>query len=128
MAGRRRGVTRRRPRRDQIARPRREERRPRGRRGPRGPGRGRRAGGIRPAATRDNTSLMAARKIDINYSDSGSGWLAHGTVTAPTKTSHVVRVSPGELERYGGGELHQPLRRSFEFLLDTESNTSILPE
>ncbi len=71
---------------------------------------------------------MAARKIDINYSDSGSGWLAHVTVTAPTKTSHVVRVSPGELERYGGGDVHELLRRSFEFLLDKESNTSILRE
>jgi hypothetical protein len=71
---------------------------------------------------------MAARKIDINYRDSGSGWLAHVTVTAPTKTSHVVRVSPAELERYGGGDVHELLRRSFEFLLDHESNTSILRE
>jgi hypothetical protein len=71
---------------------------------------------------------MATRKIDIRYSDSGSGWLAHVTVTAPTKTSHVVRVSPGEVERYGGGDVYDLLRRSFEFLLDREANTSILRE
>lgn len=71
---------------------------------------------------------MAARRIEITYSDSGSGWVAHATVTAPTKTTHVVRVSPAELERYGGGDVHDLLRRSFEFMLDRESNTSILRE
>jgi hypothetical protein len=71
---------------------------------------------------------MAARKIDITYSDSGNGWVARVTVTAPTKTSHVVRVSRGELERYGGGDVMGLVRRSFEFLLERESNTSILPE
>jgi hypothetical protein len=50
------------------------------------------------------------------------------TVTAPRKTSHVVRISGADLERYGGGDVHDLLRRSFEFLLDREPNTSILPE
>ena len=71
---------------------------------------------------------MAARRIEIAYSESGNGWVAHVTVTAPTRTSHVVRVSRAELERYGGGDVHELLRRSFEFLLDRESNTSILRE
>jgi hypothetical protein len=71
---------------------------------------------------------MAARRIEINYSDSGNGWVAHVTVTAPTKTSHVVRVSRTELERYGGGDVNELLRRSFEFLLERETNTSILRE
>ena len=71
---------------------------------------------------------MPARRIEITYSDSGGGWVAHATVTAPTRTSHVVRVSKAELERYGGGDVHDLLRRSFEFLLDRESNTSILRE
>jgi len=29
---------------------------------------------------------MAARRIEITYGDAGSGWVAHVTVTAPTKT------------------------------------------
>ncbi|HEY6202963.1 MAG TPA: hypothetical protein VI056_07955 [Candidatus Limnocylindria bacterium] len=71
---------------------------------------------------------MAARRIEITYSDAGSGWVAHATVTAPTKTSHVIRVSASDLERYGGGDVHDLLRRSIEFLLDREPNTSILRE
>jgi hypothetical protein len=71
---------------------------------------------------------MAARRIEIEYSESGTGWLAHVTVTAPSNTTHVVRVSRAELERYGGGDVNELLRRSFEFLLDRESNTSILRE
>jgi hypothetical protein len=71
---------------------------------------------------------MTTRKIEITYNDSGGGWVAHVSVSAPTKTSHVVRVSGAELERYGGGDVHELLRRTFEFLLDRESNTSILRE
>lgn len=71
---------------------------------------------------------MPARRIEINYSESPDGWVAHVTVTAPRRTSHVVRVSRAEHERYGGGDVHELLRRSFEFLLDRESNTSILRE
>ena len=37
-------------------------------------------------------------------------------------------ISRAELERYGGGDVHELIRRSFEFLLDHEANTSILPE
>jgi len=71
---------------------------------------------------------MATRKIEISYNESGNGWVAHVTTTAPRKTSHVVRISRAELERYGGGDVHELIRRSFEFLLDHEANTSILPE
>ncbi|MEP6693532.1 MAG: hypothetical protein ABJB39_02690 [Chloroflexota bacterium] len=71
---------------------------------------------------------MAARKIDITHTESGNGWLATVTVTAPTKTSHMVRVSKAELERYGGGDVYDLLRRSIEFLLEREPNTSILRE
>ena len=71
---------------------------------------------------------MARGKIEITYGDSGNGWVAHVTVSAPTKTSHVVRVSRVELERYGGGDVHELLRRSFEFMIEREPNTSILPE
>jgi hypothetical protein len=71
---------------------------------------------------------MPARRIEITYGDAGSGWVAHVTVTAPTKTSHVIRVSASDLERYGGGDVHDLIRRSIEFLLDREPNTSILRE
>lgn len=71
---------------------------------------------------------MPARGIDVAVTDSPDGWIANVTVTAPTKTSHVVRISRAELERYGGGDVKDLVRRSFEFLLDRESNTSILRE
>lgn len=71
---------------------------------------------------------MPARRIEITCSESPDGWVALVTVTAPTRTSHTVRVSRAELERYGGGDVKALLRRSFEFLLDRESNTSILRE
>lgn len=69
---------------------------------------------------------MPARRIEIAVSESGEGWVAHVTVTSPTRTSHVVRISRAELDRYGGGDVKELVRRSFDFLLDRESNTSIL--
>ena len=42
------------------------------------------------------------------------------------RTEHVVTVSPAELERYGGGEPADLVRRSFEFLLQREPAGSIL--
>jgi hypothetical protein len=71
---------------------------------------------------------MPARRIEIAHTESPDGWVAHVTVTAPTRTSHVVRVSRAEFTRYGGGDVKDLIRRSFEFLLDREPNTSILRE
>jgi hypothetical protein len=71
---------------------------------------------------------MPARRIEIAHTESPDGWVAQVTVTAPTRTSHVVHVSRAELTRYGGGDVKDLLRRSFEFLLDREPNTSILRE
>jgi len=39
-----------------------------------------------------------------------------------------VRVSRADRERYGGGDVAELVRRSFEFLLARESNTQILAE
>jgi hypothetical protein len=39
-----------------------------------------------------------------------------------------VRISAAELERYGDGDVADLVRRSLEFLLERESNTSILKE
>jgi len=53
-------------------------------------------------------------------------WLV--TVKARTTTKHRVRVSPDDLRRFGGEKLsvQQLLEASFRFLLERESNTSIL--
>jgi hypothetical protein len=59
---------------------------------------------------------------------SGDGWIAEVSVSAPTTTKHVVRISRAESERYGGGDVTDLIRRSFEFLLEREPNTSILRE
>jgi hypothetical protein len=71
---------------------------------------------------------MPARRIEIECGESQGGWVARVTVTTSTRTSHVVRVSREEHERYGGGDAKDLVRRSFEFLLDRESNTQVLRE
>lgn len=71
---------------------------------------------------------MAARQIEIALVDSPDGWIANVTVTAQTQTTHVVRVSRAEQERYGDGDVKGLVRRSFEFLLEREPNTAILRE
>lgn len=61
-------------------------------------------------------------------SDSTDGWIATVSVDAATPTIHRVHVSRAELERYGGGDVADLVRRSFTFLLAREPNTSILRE
>ncbi|MDR3402369.1 MAG: hypothetical protein P4L99_07705 [Chthoniobacter sp.] len=53
-------------------------------------------------------------------------WLV--TVKARTTTQHRVRVTPDDLRRFGGENTsaQRLLEASFRFLLDRESNTSIL--
>ena len=46
----------------------------------------------------------------------------------PETTTHRVRISRAERDRYGGGDVADLVERSFEFLLARESNTSILRE
>ena len=49
------------------------------------------------------------------------------TVKAGTTTRHRVRVTPSDLERFGGGvSAEDLLQESFRFLLEREPNTSIL--
>lgn len=60
---------------------------------------------------------------------SDDGHVADVTVRGRTTTTHVVRVSHSERERYrGGDDVEGLVRRSFEFLLEREANTSILRE
>jgi hypothetical protein len=62
--------------------------------------------------------------IDVEHAK-GDEWLV--TVNAGTTTRHRVRVSKAELERFGQGcSAEALLRESFRFLLERESNTSIL--
>jgi hypothetical protein len=50
------------------------------------------------------------------------------TVDAPSKTTHTVTVDPAYHEQLTGGkvDVETLLRKSFEFLLQRENNTSIL--
>jgi len=49
------------------------------------------------------------------------------TVKSDTTTQHRVRVTQSDLEQFGGGtSADELLEESFRFLLERESNTSIL--
>jgi hypothetical protein len=72
--------------------------------------------------------LPSADWIAVRVRESGDGQVADVTVQGPPTTSHTVRVSRAERERYGGGDVTDLIRRSFEFLLAREANTSILRE
>ena len=71
---------------------------------------------------------MASHAIAIERGRSDKGWLMQVTVSDPTRTVHVVRISHAKHDRYGGGEITDLVRRSFEFLLEREPNTAILRE
>jgi hypothetical protein len=71
---------------------------------------------------------MSSRTIDIKGGGDDQGWLMNVTVSDRTRTTHVVRISRAEHDRYGGGDVVELVRRSFQFLLDREPNTSILRE
>ena len=58
--------------------------------------------------------------------ESGDGHLAEVTVQGPPRTTHRVRVSRAARERYGDADVAALVKRSFEFLLAREPNTSIL--
>ena len=59
---------------------------------------------------------------------SGDGHVADVVIRDGTTTTHSVRISAADLERYGGGDVTDLVRRSFQFLLEREPNTSILRE
>ena len=60
--------------------------------------------------------------------ESGDGHVAEVTVKGRETTTHRVRISRAERERYGVGDVPDLVKRSFEFLLAREGNTSILRE
>ena len=65
-------------------------------------------------------------EIDVRVRKEGIAYIADVTVKQWALTAHRVRVSLAELDRYGGGDVADLVRRSFEFLLAREPNTSIL--
>lgn len=67
-------------------------------------------------------------EIEVHVSPHDERYVAHVTVRDRTTTRHTVRISPEEFERYGDGDVVDLVRRSFEFLLARERNTSILGE
>jgi hypothetical protein len=67
-------------------------------------------------------------RIVIRIEKHGEGeWSV--TVEGGATTTHHVRVSPSDLIRFGGAGVSAEalLEASFRFLLERESNTSILP-
>jgi len=58
----------------------------------------------------------------------GDSHVAEVTVNDREKTTHRVRVSRAERERYESEDVADLVKRSFEFLLAREPNTSILRE
>jgi hypothetical protein len=72
--------------------------------------------------------LPSADRIAVSIGESGDDHVAVVTVNDRVTTTHRVRVSRAERERFGGGDVADLVRRSFEFLLAREPNSSILRE
>ena len=67
---------------------------------------------------------MPAHSITVKHLADGE-WLV--AVDSSGTTEHRVRVTPGDLERFGAGRsVEELLEESFRFLLEREPNTSIL--
>lgn len=67
--------------------------------------------------------------IDVRVKKEGAAYIADVTVKDRAITAHRVRVSLPELDKYGGrDDVAGLVRRSFEFLVAREPNTSILRE
>ena len=64
----------------------------------------------------------------MSVRESTDGWLADVTVRDGATTAHRVRISRTERDRYGASDVADLVRRSFDFLLAREPNTSILRE
>jgi hypothetical protein len=72
--------------------------------------------------------LPSADRVAVRVRESGDGHVAEVTVTDRQATTHRVRVSRAERERFGGDDVADLVKRSFEFMLAREPNNSILRE
>jgi len=76
-----------------------------------------------------SSSSRSADRIGVAVRESADGHIAEVIVNDREITTHRVRVSRAERERYGGEEdVAVLVKRSFEFLLTREANTSIMGE
>ena len=75
-----------------------------------------------------SSSFPSADRIAVKVRESGDGHVAEITVKDRETTTHRVRISRAERERYGATDVADLVKRSFEFLLAREPNTSILRE
>ena len=66
--------------------------------------------------------------VALTVRDDASGWICDVRIAAASTTTHRVRVTHAEHERFGGGDVSDLVRRSIEFLLAREENSSILRE
>jgi hypothetical protein len=66
--------------------------------------------------------------VSLRVREEPSGWTCDVLIAAATTTTHRVRVTRDEHERFGGGDVGELVRRSIEFLLAREENSSILRE
>jgi len=66
--------------------------------------------------------------VEVTVKEESDGWTADVRVADRTTTTHRVSVSRADHARFGGGDVRELVRRSFDFLLARESNTSILRE
>lgn len=67
--------------------------------------------------------------VDVSVERGESGWTATVRVEQRgTRTEHRVTVRDEDLSRYGATDSADLVRRSFDFLLEREPNTSILRE
>jgi hypothetical protein len=75
-----------------------------------------------------SSSSRSADRIVVSVRESGDGHVADVIVNDRETTTHRVRISRSERERYGGQDVADLVKRSFEFMLAREANTSILRE
>ena len=66
--------------------------------------------------------------VAVTVREEANAWTCDVRIAAATTTTHRVRVTRAEHERFGGGDVNELVRRSIEFLLAREENTSILSE
>jgi hypothetical protein len=75
-----------------------------------------------------SSSSRSADRVAVSVHASGDGHVAEVIVHDRETTKHRVRISRAERERYGGGDVADLVKRSFDFMLAREPNTSILRE
>jgi hypothetical protein len=66
--------------------------------------------------------------VSVTVREEANGWIAEVRIAAASTTLHRVTVTRAEHERFGGGDVRELVRRSIEFLLAREENTSVLRE